>query len=230
MCVIKQVMSVGSPLELNPIGDPCKTVEYAPELSQPRDEEARVFIHWPIGRGCFSGCTLRACLLWVLNMLPWSESLAGVNEERLQWVHAKGMRVGQQHLLQTLQLWVWRAHSVTIKLRDTSKLKDRQLGYGTVKHETLYQKHESFMWYRKSHLLTKVGLPEFLSLLFPEPFAYKYFSVCNPFPNVFSWLCNEVRIKATLKTGEGRKKSTTNQVWKLARCLLPVSPRKHPFY
>lgn len=69
---------------------------------------------------------------------------------------------------------------MTIKLRDTSKLKDRQLGYGTVKHETLYQKHESFMWYRKSHLLTKVGLPEFLSLLFPEPFAYKYFSVCNP--------------------------------------------------
>lgn len=54
-----------------------------------------------------------------------------------------------------------------------------------------------------------------------------------PFPNLISRLCNEVRIRATLKTGRGRKKKnpTSNQVLRLARCLLlSVSPRNHPFY
>lgn len=51
-----------------------------------------------------------------------------------------------------------------------------------------------------------------------------------PLPNLISRLCNKVRIRATLKLGRDRKNSTTNQVLKLARCLLPVSPRNHPFY
>ena len=49
-----------------------------------------------------------------------------------------------------------------------------------------------------------------------------------PFPNLISRLCNEVRIRATLKSGRDRKNSITNQVVKLARCFLPISSKESP--
>lgn len=49
-----------------------------------------------------------------------------------------------------------------------------------------------------------------------------------PFPNLISRLCNEVKIRATLKSGRDRKNSITNQVVKLARCFLPIFPKESP--
>ena len=74
-CVIEQVTSVGSPLELNPAGDLWAIVEYAPELSQPRSEEASVYIHQLIGWGQLPGYRLQFAFLesWMCShgQNPW---------------------------------------------------------------------------------------------------------------------------------------------------------------
>lgn len=52
----------------------------------------------------------------------------------------------------------------------------------------------------------------------------------HPFPNLISRLCNEVRIRATLKTGRRRKTPSPIQFCNFQGAFLPVSLRSHQFY
>lgn len=51
-----------------------------------------------------------------------------------------------------------------------------------------------------------------------------------PFPNLISRLCNEARIRATLKMGRKKKNLSTIKFWNLQGAFLPVSAKNYLFY